>query len=199
MNDRFFLLDDKRQEQILNAGYKGFAQNTYAKTSMSMVAEEAGISKSLLFHYFLNKKEFYLYLYERAVMQIKETLPDEARAGEEDLLELLTEHIGKKWKLLKENPFMLQFMNRAYYEKEEELQKDLREITNQYMTKPIEEIIYRIQSKGRAQTDSELVKVLFYLSEGFALMNKEKIQENPEDAIEEFISMIRLLRVKNIL
>ena len=94
---------------------------------------------------------------------------------------------------------MLQFMNRAYYEKEEELQKDLREITNQYMTKPIEEIIYRIQSKGRAQTDSELVKVLFYLSEGFALMNKEKIQENPEDAIEEFISMIRLLRVKNIL
>lgn len=199
MNDRFFLLDDKRQEQILNAGYKGFAQNTYAKTSMSMVAEEAGISKSLLFHYFLNKKEFYLYLYERAVMQIKETLPDEAGAGEEDLLELLTEHIGKKWKLLKENPFMLQFMNRAYYEKEEELQKDLREITNQYMTKPIEEIIYRIQSKGRAQTDSELVKVLFYLSEGFALMNKEKIQENPEDAIEEFISMIRLLRVKNIL
>ena len=29
---------------------------------MSEIATEAGISKSLLFHYFKNKKEFYLYL-----------------------------------------------------------------------------------------------------------------------------------------
>ena len=51
MNERFFLLPAKRQEQILNAAYKSFASSSYDKASMSEIAGEARISKSLLFHY----------------------------------------------------------------------------------------------------------------------------------------------------
>ena len=60
MNEKFFSLPQEKQQTILNAGYRVFSQNTYKKSPMSEIAAEAGISKSLLFHYFRNKQELYL-------------------------------------------------------------------------------------------------------------------------------------------
>lgn len=190
MNERFFLLDEKRQEQILNAGYKGFAQNTYGKTSMSMVAEEAGISKSLLFHYFVNKKEFYLYLYERALAQVKETLPDETNTEENDFFELLKQHMEKKWSLLKEAPFLFRFLNRAYYETDEAMQNELRDMTNRYMTEPVNEIMKRAKNVKGDPEKEKIIRVVLYLAEGFAYANNEIIQANPLEAMKEFDSIL---------
>jgi len=61
----FFLCLLKNQYAIINAGYKVFSQNSYRKSPMSEIAAEAGISKSLLFHYFLNKKELYMFLWHK--------------------------------------------------------------------------------------------------------------------------------------
>ena len=66
MNDRFFLLPEEKQQAILNAGYRVFSENAFRNSPMSEIAAEAGISKSLLFHYFHNKKEFYFYLWENS-------------------------------------------------------------------------------------------------------------------------------------
>lgn len=64
MNDKFYALSEEKQSQILNAGYKVFATNQYKKAPTSEIAAEAGISKSLLFHYFHNKLELYLFLWK---------------------------------------------------------------------------------------------------------------------------------------
>ena len=64
MNEKFFSLPKEKQQAILNAGYRVFSQNTYKNSPMSEIAEAAGISKSLLFYYFHNKKEFYLFLWD---------------------------------------------------------------------------------------------------------------------------------------
>ena len=56
MNDKFYALPEEKQSQILNAAYKVFATNQYKKAPTSEIAAEAGISKSLLFHYFYNKR-----------------------------------------------------------------------------------------------------------------------------------------------
>lgn len=63
MNQRFFLLQEERQQIIINAAYKVFAQHEYKKAPMSEIATEGNISKALLFHYFGNKLELYLYLW----------------------------------------------------------------------------------------------------------------------------------------
>ena len=65
MNEKFFSLPEEKQQAIINAGYRVFSQNTYKKSPVSEIAAEAGISKSLLFHYFRNKKELYLFLWEK--------------------------------------------------------------------------------------------------------------------------------------
>lgn len=47
MNEKFFALPEEKQQRIRNAGYRVFSQNSYRKSPMSEIAEEAGISKSL--------------------------------------------------------------------------------------------------------------------------------------------------------
>ena len=56
MNEKFFSLPEEKQLAMINAGYRVFSRNSYKKSPMSEIAAEAGISKSLLFHYFPNKK-----------------------------------------------------------------------------------------------------------------------------------------------
>lgn len=64
MNDKFFELPVEKQERIIKAAYAVFAYNNYKDASTSKIADAGDISKSLLFHYFQNKKELYLYLWE---------------------------------------------------------------------------------------------------------------------------------------
>ena len=66
MNEKFYDLSEEKQSQILNAAYKVFATNQYKKAPTSEIAAEAGISKSLLFHYFHNKQELYIFLWKHA-------------------------------------------------------------------------------------------------------------------------------------
>ena len=44
MNEKFFSLPEERQQAIINAGYRVFSQNSYKKSPMQEIAEEAGIS-----------------------------------------------------------------------------------------------------------------------------------------------------------
>ena len=62
MNERFYQLPEDRRNSIINAGFRVFSQYSYKNSPMSEIAAEAGISKSLLFYYFRNKKELYLFL-----------------------------------------------------------------------------------------------------------------------------------------
>ncbi len=66
MNEKFYQLPEEKQTRVLNAGFRVFSQNSYRKSPVNEIALEAGISKSLLFFYFRNKKEFYLYLMKTA-------------------------------------------------------------------------------------------------------------------------------------
>ena len=56
MNDKFYALPEEKQSQILNAAYKVFATNQYKKAPTSEIAAEAGISKSLLFIFTINRQ-----------------------------------------------------------------------------------------------------------------------------------------------
>ncbi len=62
MNQSYFQLPSYKQKNLLNSGYKLFALYPYKKASMNAIASEADISKSLLFYYFKDKKEYYLLL-----------------------------------------------------------------------------------------------------------------------------------------
>ena len=67
MNDKFFDLKSEKQDRMINASLKIFAINGYKHASTDDIVKEAGISKGLLFHYFINKMGLYSFLIDYSV------------------------------------------------------------------------------------------------------------------------------------
>ncbi len=58
---------ESRREQLLELGTQLLSTRTLDEISIEVLAEEAGISRGLLYHYFGNKQEFHLAVVRRAV------------------------------------------------------------------------------------------------------------------------------------
>ena len=95
VNEKFFSLPEEKQQAILNAGYRVFSRNTYKNSPMSEIAEAAGISKSLLFHYFHNKKELYLFLWDKCARITIEYLTRSGCYDREGLFESMEQGMPK--------------------------------------------------------------------------------------------------------
>ena len=104
MNDKFYALPKEKQDRILNAGYKVFSRNSYKKSPMNEIAAEAGISKSLLFFYFKNKKEFYLFLLQTAETITLEYLKKSGCYEETDIFEMMYKGLLAKAEMMKNFP-----------------------------------------------------------------------------------------------
>ena len=118
MNEKFFSLPKERQEAMINAGFRVFSQNSYRKSPMSEIAEAAGVSKSLLFHYFRNKKELYLFLWETGVGITLDELEKSGCYGQEDLFEIMYKGIEAKFRIMRKYPDLAAFVMKAFYEKD---------------------------------------------------------------------------------
>jgi AcrR family transcriptional regulator len=70
---------DERRSRLLELGIKLFSTNSYDDISIDDVAEAAGMSKGLLYHYFGGKREFYVETIRQASLQLQQiTEPDPA-------------------------------------------------------------------------------------------------------------------------
>ena len=89
MNEKFYALPQEKQNRIINAGFKVFAQNSYRKSPVNEIALEAGISKSLLFFYFRNKKELYIFLMKKVEEITRDTLVRSGVYQGEDIFDIM--------------------------------------------------------------------------------------------------------------
>lgn len=72
---RMFLnLESKKQQRIVEAAVDEFAGKGYARASMNVVVERAGISKGALFKYFQSKSGLFTFVYRMAFNQVKDYL-----------------------------------------------------------------------------------------------------------------------------
>ena len=70
MNEKFFDLKKEKQDRMINASLKVFAMNGYAHASTDDIVREAGISKGLLFHYFVSKLGLYSFIYDYSIRYV---------------------------------------------------------------------------------------------------------------------------------
>lgn len=64
---RVRLSPETRREQLLDLGVRLLATRSYEELSIDLLAEEAGISRGLLYHYFGNKQDFHEAVVRRAL------------------------------------------------------------------------------------------------------------------------------------
>ncbi|GAB4200783.1 MAG: hypothetical protein OHK0013_12130 [Sandaracinaceae bacterium] len=91
---------DERRGQLLALGRRMFVERAYDEISIDDIAEAAGISKGLLYHYFGSKRDFYVAIVRESAARLVEAtairtdLPpaERARAGIEAYLDFAQDH-----------------------------------------------------------------------------------------------------------
>ena len=114
MNGKFFELPLEKQEQIIKAAYVVFAHNNYKNASTSKIAAAGDISKSLLFHYFKNKKELYLYLWEN-IDRISNEIELKYYRETSDFFEAMTRKVLARCEFMRTAPDEYLFSIRALF------------------------------------------------------------------------------------
>ena len=133
MNPKFYSLSQEKQSAIVNAGFRVFSRNTYKKSPMSEIAEAAGISKALLFHYFRNKKELYLFLWDTCCRITVEEMTRSGAYEQTDLFVSMDYGMQAKLRLMRQYPDIGVFAVRAFYEKDPEVSADIQKSMGQYL------------------------------------------------------------------
>ena len=78
---RVRLSPEARRAQLIALGVEMLATRTLDELSVEEIAQQAGISRGLLFHYFASKQEFHLEVARAAAQElIRRTMPDERKA-----------------------------------------------------------------------------------------------------------------------
>lgn len=116
MNEKFFDLKKEKQDRMINAALKVFSIGGYKHASTDDIVSEAGISKGLLFHYFGSKLGLYSFLYDYSVRFMKLEITSGVSSTEQDYFEIRRAMEYAKMQVLKNYPYMQQFLNRCRFE-----------------------------------------------------------------------------------
>lgn len=188
--------DPKKEKNILETSARLFGEKGYRETKTDQIAEEAGVSKGLLFHYYGNKGGLYQATYLYAADFFYQRVDYSVWTKATDLLEMVVDATKYKIQLQLEYPFEFGFLLRAYTEIPN-LPEPLKETMNQQLAKDFQqnisltdEVIAKLPIKDGLERNDVIETI-------YAVLNSEteKIQkvlvEHPEwHSIEDIMPLI---------
>lgn len=197
MNDKFFALPREKQDRIINAGFHVFSRNSYKKSPVQEIAVEAGISKSLLFFYFRNKKELYLYLWRRVEELVLETLDNSDIAGTKDIFDMMYRSLKIKVTLIKDYPDIMNFSVKAYYEDDPDVRDDIRKRVNPYTNLTTNKRMPHLDPKDfKEGLDlGKMYREIYMASEGYVWQVSQQRNINADKVIRDYKEMVDFWRV----
>lgn len=193
---KFLNLTEQKQKLIIDAALKSFGTNGYKKTSVSDIAAEASISKSMIFHYFGTKKALYLYLIEMCGNIVVNEIEEKFDYMVTDFFERIMITSNIKMAAMKKHPAILTFLTSVYFESDEEVKDDIKAILAKgegFRNKiAFEGMDY---SKFKEGVDPKLVlKMLLWISEGYASQLSREVEIDYDVFYKEFEECLNLLR-----
>lgn len=192
MNEKFYALPQEKQDRILNAGFRVFSKNSYKKSPMLEIANEADISKSLLFFYFKNKKEFYLFLMKTAEELTMKYLVASGCYQETDIFEMMYKGLLAKAELMRKYPDMSNFALKAYYEDDEDIKDELQKIIGPYTKLKTNKTLPKLNPEDYKEgLDLELMYQDMYLaSEGYVYRMQQEGVFNVDKMVSDYRRII---------
>ncbi|MGN0377318.1 MAG: TetR/AcrR family transcriptional regulator [Suilimivivens sp.] len=197
MNEKFFDLKKEKQDRMINAALKIFAMKGYEHASTDDIVREAGISKGLLFHYFISKIGLYSFVYDYSVKYLMLELSTGVSKGETDYFELIRQIRFSELQVMRNYPYMLQFLNES---KKEDVSEALiaTEEKRGVLPHQYNQIIRRADlKKFRPDVDMEKLTRMIELTVS-GLMTEQFVSESfqPElflEEIEKYLAMLKKL------
>lgn len=166
MNEKFFDLKKEKQDRMMNAALKIFAENGFRRASTDEMVKEAGISKGLLFHYFTSKTGLYGFLYDYSVKYMMMEMTSLVNGTETDYFHIRKQVEKAKCEAMKNFPYMQLFLQQAEREDAPEAVEVMREPAEALLA--MYDTIYgRVSFDGMIAMPSErLVKIVEYTLSG---------------------------------
>lgn len=167
MNVKFFDLKKEKQDRMINGALKVFALNGYQKASTDDIVKEAGISKGLLFHYFGSKAGVYTFMYEYSARYMTMELSRAVNYRETDLFVLMKQIEDAKAVLLRNYPYMQNFLLTHDTVMDEEILADIAEHVES-VPRTLDEIMERVDASEIADgVDLDLlIRSMNYFTRG---------------------------------
>ncbi|EIJ80194.1 TetR family transcriptional regulator [Bacillus methanolicus PB1] len=194
MYSKFLNLSPDKQERILNAALKEFSQKGYEKASTNEIVKEAEISKGLLFHYFKNKKELFLFLYDHFVEIIMDEFYSKIDWNERDLLMRFREITVLEFELMKKYPDIFNFFMAAYHEESADVKIELEKRNKEILVSSYQKLFTDIDtSKFKQGIDiNRAINIIIWTMEGFSneQQKKEKLRSVDQINMDEILSEI---------
>lgn len=196
MNESFFQIPEKKRNAIINAGFRVFSQYSYKNSPMSEIAAEAGISKSLLFYYFKNKKELYLYLCKYSAELTQREMIRQNCFEKSDFFDIFLSGIKVKVQLMKQYPALSIFQLKAYYEKDRELRPEINKLIGEYSGFEKQAEILKLDKEQFAEgLDLRMMYMdMYYASEGYLWEKLQSGEIAPDEMERDFVRMIEFWR-----
>lgn len=200
----FEKLPDEKKKRIIDACIKEFGANGYTNTSTNNIIKEANISKGLLFHYFGNKKNLYLYIVEYTTNHYVNLLLESMKVLDSDFFQRVMDFAELKMKISAEEPLVYNFFASVYISdlpeeikpEVNEIYSKLVEISNEYSFKDID------MSKFRDDIDKEktieiILLALYGISDKYAKIYKSRedkgfaIRQQASEEMKEYIEILK--------
>ena len=174
MFSKFFNLEKEKQDRIINAAIKEFAEKGYDRASTNEIVKAAGISKGLLFHYFQNKKQLYLFLFDYCYEVIADEFYKKINLTEKDFFKRIRESVLIKMELLNKYPEIFKFIEEAYFEDsldiKPELEKKIKNLNDINIGK-----IYEGIDLSKFREDIDIQKILKIITFTFEKISEEEL------------------------
>ena len=104
---------EEKQQEILRVAIEEFATNGFYKTKTETIAEKAGVSKGLVFHYFKSKKNLYSEAVFTAIREL-ERLFDYREFPSDSLIKLFDYSLKRKFEIAETHQFEMNLMLEVY-------------------------------------------------------------------------------------
>lgn len=188
MNEKFFSLPETKRQAIINAGYRVFSRNSYKNSPMSEIAEAAGISKPLLFHYFRNKQELYLFLWDNCARLTIEYLTRYECYRQKDLFESMRRGMQAKLELMRIYPDMGRFTIRAFYETDPRISAAIQESYHRYFHFKADKTLLNLDPEQfiPGLDISMMYRQMYLASEGYLWEMVQQERVDPERMAADF-------------
>lgn len=171
---KFFNLDKEKQDRIINAAIKEFAQKGYDSASTNEIVKEAGISKGLLFHYFKNKKQLFFFLFDYCYNLVADEFYKKVDLTERDFFKRIRQAVLIKMDLQTNYPDILTFIQEAFMQDSPEI-KDEFDKKKQELNAVNIGIIYDGIDHSKFRDDVDVQKILKIISWTFEKMSDEEL------------------------
>lgn len=185
-------MDISKKQSILNEALRLFATHGFSHVSISMIAKQAGVTKSLIFHHFENKEQLWETVKETFFQQYAESQMNLFEV-EKDPIELIRKSMRFYFEFVKNNPLIPRFFAYAHLENDEKCGQ---------MDQPLiargSELIRKAQENGLMRKDFNPVILVmnfitvinqYFIAECHFKHWDNSMYQQPETFIDDFIEL----------